>query len=114
MSIHLDGGESFATLDQTLLQVLTGAETEIELLDGRRRRGRLEDWHPDDGSLVLCDSGETWCTSLRDIRCIQWDGHLAGAPTQTDYRSFAIRFRDGEQLEGMCLECAREAEGVHL
>ncbi len=114
MSIHLDGGESFATFDQTLLQVLTGAETEIELLDGRRRRGRLEDWHPEDGSLVLCAGEETWCTSLRDIRCIQWDGHLAGTPTQTDYRSYAIRFRDGEQLEGMCLECAREAEGVHL
>ena len=114
MSIHLDGGESFAAFDQTLMQVLTGAEAEIELLDGRRRRGRLEDWHPDDGNLEVCGSGETWRISLRDIRCIQWDGHLAGAPTQTDYRSFAIRFRDGEQLDGMCLECAREAEGMHL
>ena len=114
MSIHLDGGESFAAFDQTLMQVLTGAEAEIELLDGRRRRGRLEDWRADDGDLEVCGSGEIWRITLRDIRCIQWDGDLAGVPTQTDYRSFAIRFCDGEQLDGMCLECAREAEGVHL
>ncbi|HEY9150856.1 MAG TPA: GspE/PulE family protein [Gammaproteobacteria bacterium] len=114
MSTPLDRGESFAAFDQSLLQVFTGTEIEIELFDGRRRRGRLEDWHPEDGNLELCGGGEAGCIPLRDIRCIQLDGHLAGAPTQTDYRSFAIRFRDGERLEGMCLECARETQGVHL
>lgn len=114
MSIDLDGGESFAAFDQPLLHVLTGAEAEVELFDGQRHRGRLEDWHLDDGELELSGNGESRRISLEDTRCIQLDGHLAGAPTQTDYYSFAIRFRDGEQLEGMCLECVREVEGVHL
>jgi type IV pilus assembly protein PilB len=114
MSIDLDSGESFAAFDQPLLHVLTGAEAEVELFDGQRHRGRLEDWHPDDGELELTDSGGSRRIRVGEIRCIQLDGHLAGAPTQTDYRSFAIRFRDAERLEGMCLECVREAEGVQL
>jgi type IV pilus assembly protein PilB len=117
MSTSFDGGESHAVFERPILHSLIGAEAEIELLDGQRRRGRLEDWHAGgDGALELYDSGqgETARLSLGEIRCIQFDSHLAGAPTQTDYRGFVIRFRDEGQLEGMCLDCAREAEGLHL
>ena len=116
MSTFPEQGAASAVFSQPLLQSMLGTEAEIELLDGQRRRGRLEDWHVDDQLLELHGTTpeETWRVALDAVRCIQFDELLAGAPTQTEYRSFVIRFRDGESLEGLCLDCAREAEGVHL
>ncbi len=110
------GRDSFAALDQAILFSLVGTHAELQLLDGQHLRGLLEDWHAEREELEWssANGGTAQRIPLSRVRCIQWHGYLAGAPTLTQYQTFAICFRDGEQLEGACLEAGVEAQGIHL
>ena len=100
--------------DPDIRSTLLGTQAEVQLFDGTRLRGLIEVWQ-EDALLLKPAAGSARNLSLAGVRCIQLDGHCAAAPTQTAYRSYRIRFRDGQVLDGSCLEASVERRlGIQL